>query len=516
MPFGANDGQRLNIKMSDMIRTRTNQGGGGDDWIGTASAGSGGASSTISVPYSDATRTSTGFRLSMMSAVLPYTDSNFDGADTGIYSLYNNMDGVYGSNSQMYEEPVIFSYMNSRYRSSSTAAPSNINPPMSSSSMKMGDMVGVGNSCITTDNCGQTRGITNGITSTQIHEIHANHQIGIGNTSTGGSLGKGMSPGMSVNSAETQVQTNPGDHSSALNMGYSVYSTTHTNAWTHCKLNTKLCTGDRVLVIAHGGGGDMYTFSTTSPLYLRDESGGGSVSVGATVTTHMAPHKNQTGNDDNLAIYSAVATGDGATVVGVNPYHSSAQPYIFHIFCIKGPDTYIDAVLNATVKYTNTDAAMKESYNSSDSLYNIPVPVAMQRSARFYINISSSPFYVNSLGGGLTNAMYDQSTGKFKNMSGVVPNSAAGYNSYYHEGGVINLGYGNQPKATAGLNIGSFFTSICDYTGGTKGSTTAGKFGNNLNVLQGFYPPQYAYARPTGDCRVFMIIGRRGNPLWTG
>ena len=77
----------------------------------------------------------------------------------------------------------------------------------------------------------------------------------------------------------------------------------------------------------------MLTFTTTNPIYLRNESTGGSVAVSANISTHMAPHKNTTGSDDNLAIYSAECTGDGATVVGVNPFHSSAQPYLFHIFC---------------------------------------------------------------------------------------------------------------------------------------------------------------------------------------
>ena len=84
-------------------------------------------------------------------------------------------------------------------------------------------------------------------------------------------------------------------------------------------------------MVAHGGGGNMYTFSNTSPIYLRTSGNGTSYSSNATISTLFGPHKNtETGSDDNLAVYSA--TGDGATRVLVNPFHSSAQPYIFHVF----------------------------------------------------------------------------------------------------------------------------------------------------------------------------------------
>ena len=500
MPFGANDGQRINIRMSDMIRTRTEYGGGADEWYSS----NGGAVSNIGV-YSDVTRQSGGFRLSSMTAVLPYTDSNYDGADTGIYSIDNRLDGVYGSSGSMYENPVIYSYMNSRYRSGSNAAPSNINPPFSSGEMKFGDMVGVGNSCLTTDSVGQVRGVTNQV-SAGTKNIQGFHQRDLATNGTAG--GVGMSPGASVNSAGTLVGTNPSDSTGAANIGYSVYTTTYTNAWTHCKLNTKLCAGDRVLVIAHGGGGDMYTFSTTDPLYLRNESTGGSVSVRALITTHMAPHKNTTGQDDNMAIYSATCTQDGATVVGVNPYHSSAQPYIFHIFCIKGPSTYIDGITNETTKYTisSADTTIKSGTNLG---VGIPTPDAMQRSQRFYIGISSSPFYNNKLN--LTNStVINQSTGEYDRAPGFGLGATEGYNSYYHEGGsVYSLGI-HYSLATYGFRQGAFFTSVCDYTGGTRGSSSAGKFGINYNNIQGFYTPEFAFCRPAQDSRVLLIRGRRG------
>ena len=53
------------------------------------------------------------------------------------------------------------------------------------------------------------------------------------------------------------------------NVGYSVTQTYHNNQWTHIKLNTICTTGDRVVVVVQSGGGTMYTFSTTNPIYLR-------------------------------------------------------------------------------------------------------------------------------------------------------------------------------------------------------------------------------------------------------
>ena len=498
MPYGANDGQRINIRMSDMIRTRTEYGGGADEWYSS----NGGAVSNIGV-YSDVTRQSGGFRLSSMTAVLPYTDSNYDGADTGIYSIDNRLDGVYGSSGSMYENPVIYSYMNSRYRSGSNAAPSNISPPFSTGEMKFGDMVGVGNSCLTTDNVGQSRGITNSPTSGSTVEIQGFHQRDLATNGTAGGIG--MSPGGSVNSAGTLVGTNPSDSTGALNIGYSVYRTTHTNGWVHCKLNTKLCAGDRVLVVAHGGGGDMLNFTTTDPIYLRNESTGGSVSVGALITTHLAPHKNTTGQDDNLAIYSATCTGDGATVVGVNPYHSSAQPYLFHIFCIKGPSTYIDAHMNSTIKYTSSSS----DSTIGENLFNPPTPTAMNRSQRFYIGISSSPFLYNRLN--LTNnTVINPSTGAYDRAAGFSIGANEGYNSYYHEGGSIFTSNIHYAKAVFGYTHGAFLTSVCDYTGGTRGTQSSGKFGINYTNIQGFYTPGFAYCRPAQDSRVILIVGRRG------
>lgn len=501
MPFGANDGQRINIKMSDMIRTRTEYGGGSDEWYGN------GATTSIGT-YSDVTRQSGGFRLSSMTAVLPYTDNNYDGADTGIYSIDNRLDGVYGSSGSMYENPVIYNYMNSRYRSGSNAAPTNIDAQFSTGEMKFGDMVGVGNSCLTTDNVGQSRGITNSPPSGSTVAIQGFHQPD--QATSGGTGGIGMSPGASVNSAETLVGTNPSDSTGALNIGYSVYRTTHTNSWVHCKLNTKLCDGDRVIVVAHGGGGDMYTFSNTGPIYLRNESTGGSVAVSALVQTLMAPDKNTTGQDDNMAVYSAICTGDGATVVGVNPYHSSAQPYLFHIFCIKGPATYIDGITGNYLKYTSSSADSTIGTN----LFGIPAPDANQRSGRFYIGISSSPFYNNRLN--LTNnTVINPSTGAYDRAAGFGTSATEGYNSYYHEGGSIFSGNIHYAKTVFGFTQGAFLTSVCDYTGGTRGTQSAGKFGINYNNIQGFYTPGFAYCRPAQDSRVLLIRGRRGNALNT-
>ena len=37
----------------------------------------------------------------------------------------------------------------------------------------------------------------------------------------------------------------------------------------------------------------------------------------------MQPSKNETGTDDWVAVYSAVCNASGATMVGVNPFHST-------------------------------------------------------------------------------------------------------------------------------------------------------------------------------------------------
>ena len=68
----------------------------------------------------------------------------------------------------------------------------------------------------------------------------------------------------------------------------------------------------------------MNTFTTTDPIYLRSQTGA-SLS-GVTTTTLSSPHKNETGSDDWIAVYMHAPV---ATMVGVNPYHSSTVPYLF-------------------------------------------------------------------------------------------------------------------------------------------------------------------------------------------
>ena len=255
----------------------------------------------------------------------------------------------------------------------------------------------------------------------------------------------------------------------ATHIGYSAYTTTHTNDWSHLSLNTKLCSGDRVIVVAHGGGGNMYTFSNTSPIYLRTS---GNTAVSATISTLAAPHKNTTGSDDNLAVYSAVATGDGATRVLVNPFHSSAQPYIFHVFCIKGPNTTASVLSDYTDKYTTFETSVTDS-NANATLGGFTT------NQRYFIGVSTSPFTGNSTYGGSLGAI----------------GSSEGYDAQYWTSG----------------GTGAGFVTVCNYTGGTKGTTQTDKYGfTYTNPTTGWYVPQYGRMIPSKDGRLVRIAGTRG------
>ena len=257
----------------------------------------------------------------------------------------------------------------------------------------------------------------------------------------------------------------------ATHIGYSAYTTNHTNQWTHLGLNTKLCTGDRVIVVAHGGGGTMYTFSSTGPIYLRSGTGNGTA-VSASVSTLAAPHKSTTGSDDNIAVYSAVCNADGATMVGVNPFHSSAQPYIFHVFCIKGPSTTATVATDYTTKYTTYETSITNSTAAATT-------GGFTTNQRYFIGLSTSPFNPNATYGGSLGAI----------------SASQGYDGHYWTSG----------------GSGAGFVTMCNYTGGTGGTQTTDKYGfTYASPITGWYTPQVGRMLPFKDGRFVKISGTRG------
>lgn len=465
MAFGANDGQRSNIKMSDMIISLTDLGGGSG--LNTSTA-----TSTISSPsIQGPSNSGTGLRLSYMYGLPQYNDSDGDGNDSGrfLYYNYNSLSKKANNQAISYIDIGRFTHQYGRYRSVS-GAPSN-STMQTSGQINMGNLTGIGLSALTTDPCGQTRGVKGGYTTgTGTKVIFARYQSG---SLSSNDTNKNLKPGIFVSGSKAgpgvdTIQSDIVDM--ATHIGYSAYTTTHTNDWTHLGLNTKLCTGDRVIVVAHGGGGNMYTFSGT-PIYLRSGTGNGS-SVSATVSTLAAPHKNTTGSDDNLAVYSAVCNADGATMVGVNPYHSSAQPYIFHVFCIKGPTTTATVAADYTSKYTQYETSITDSNAAA-------VTGGFTTRQRYFIGISTSPFTPN---------------GTFAGSLGAI-STTEGYDAQYYTSG----------------GSGSGFVTVCNYTGGTKGTQTTDKYGfTYANPATGFYVPQFGRMIPSQDGRFVKISGTRG------
>ena len=483
MAFTANNGERKNVRMSEMIISLTDEGGGDGTEVNS------------SVTH-NSIGWSTGFKLSYMYGRTPYNDSNGDGSDSGWYQVYNlnEMNGQIGSGLPGVGR---FTHTRGRYRSA-TGAPTN-STVQTSGQINMANLTGISNYCLTTDPCGQTRGVKGGYTTNTTtktvlayfqsgmagsNDTRKNFKPGIIVNSGGGSTGTGTAyntssragPGVFTSSTnKSQIATAMG-----TNIGYSAYSTRHTNQWSHLGLNTKLTTGDRVIVVAHGGGGNMYTFSSNGPIYLRSGTGGGQA-VSATVTTLAAPHKNTTGSDDNVAVYSAVCNADGATMVGVNPFHSSAQPYLFHVFCIKGPNTTA-GVMQYTTKYTQYETSTTKTNDDSSAF-------GFQTQQTYYISISSSPFFNNIISNPY---LYTGSLGL---------GTTEGFDSVYV---LSNGGSSSDP--------GTGFVTISSYNGGVRGQTiNDDKYGFSYpDPIAGFYTPQYGRRIPSQDGRQIRIRGKRG------
>lgn len=391
---------------------------------------------------------------------------------------YNQMGGIrYTSTSGATTSdplPVLQAHMRGRYKASNSATPSNRQLPQiqsgttsgkgNSVNAKLSDYVGLSDCVLTTDTCGESRGVKGGYTTSAsgVGNDRFNIQAGV----------NGTAKGRNVDLSYTDV-------------GYSVYRTEHTNQWTELGLNTKATEGDRILVIACSGGGTMYTFSSTNPIYLRN----GTSNISHTVSTHMQPSKNSTGTDDWIAVYSAVV-GSGATAnrVGVNPFHSSAIRYMFHVFVIKGPNTSIIRVHDRGkhTQQTNgvvlSNATSGQSQDVNGDAYGLNNANHYQP---FFMSVVSSPFGSNGFNSVGLNSM------------GTRTADGVGFDMQFSSG-------------VSTIHNVAYYVSLCNFRGGTRSiSFSSGKYSSWYGLFEG-YTPQFGTLIPRQDARRLEIVGNRG------
>ena len=442
------DGLRQNVKMSDMIKYFS---------------------------LSNSPTATVGGLLSMSEVFgVPMFAGRGGSSDVGgLYNNYNehsalrSVNGTSTTNSQRY---AVWSHVRGRYRASSTGTPSNQTIPQvqlnvtsgkgTATNLKFSDLVGYSDSFLTNDACGQTRGVKGG-TTTNTSSLGNPAVFRVQNQS---GQSDGRKPGFS----------NYGS-ASFSEFGYSVYSTYHNNQWTELGLNTVMQAGDRVVVIAHAAaGGTMNTFTTTDPIYLRTQTGG--TLSGVSVGTLMNPHKNETGSDDWMAIYTATSTSGGAARVGVNPYHSSLVPYLFYVFVIKGPYV-LPTVANYTTKDTTPESAITVTNANAANFHPLNAG-GNHRHQGFVISISSSAFWSNG----------------HPSTLGTIP-STYGYDMHF--------------QTPTSSYRGAYYVSICNYTGGYNGTTTSSKYGTTTSYSAKGYTPQVGRKMPNGDGRHVWIQGHR-------
>ena len=443
-----NGGLRQNISMSDMIKyLTTNQ---------SPSATSGGLLGMNEV-----------FGVPMYHEVLGGHDVG------GIYNVRNAHSGFRGGSTNASfgtENKVTFSSVYGRYRSGTTGTPSNQTIPKvtlntatanshgSATNIGFDKLVGYSDCVLTTDPCGQTRGVKGGVTSNVVTLTPDYFHVQQDGSSAGRKPGKETS----------------GSHIGHADLGYSCYATYHNNDWSELGLNTITAAGDTVIVIAQAGaGGTMNTFTTTDPIYLRSQTGA-SLS-GVTVSTVAAPHKNETGDDDWIAVYKATAPA-GAARVGVNPYHSSTVPYLFHVLVIKGPTVAVTAV-NYTTKYTTSESSITLSNENAANLGAVTTS-GDHTTMGFVIGVSTSAFWNNG----------------HSSTLGSIP-STYGYDMHF--------------QTPTSSYRGSYFVSICNYTGGWVGSVSSGKYGTSVSYSHKGYQPQVGRKMGTKDGRHVWIRGNR-------
>jgi len=452
-----NDGLRQNLKMSDLRLAFA-------PWDANGS-------STGTISYSDICTWSPSPNNFL-------TTGNGQGSGHRIREYY--LEGEYyyvGGNSnhvaQVQNKPFIMQSFYGRYKTSTSAAPTTLTHvastdtgtgstysgrTLAAKNVKMSNYVGLSQCPITTDTCGQTRGVKNGYTSS----------VTVTSPGPGGFKTLDARDPHNSNSIYSGKKIPHG--LTDTNIGMSVVRTYFTNNWSDIGLNTVCATGDRVVVVAVSTGGTMYTFSTTDPIYLRTT---GNSAVSATITTHYGPTKNETGSDTWMAVYSAVCNAGGAARVGINPYHSGNGEYIFYIFVLKGPDTTIQATNSLVYTQQSSTPAMGQTF-SGGTAYSYP---NMQP---YCIAIQASPFFNN----GHVGSLPDIGTNNFLCMA---------------------------QTATGTTQFGAGFVTICGHGGGA-GLYNQGKY--NAVGTSG-YTPQYAVKAARQDSRSIILHGSRGHQFGT-
>tara|TARA_E500000331_G_scaffold148224_1_gene144308 strand:- start:5776 stop:7128 length:1353 start_codon:yes stop_codon:yes gene_type:complete len=370
------------------------------------------------------------------------------------------------------DKPFIMQSFYGRYKTSTSATPTTLTHvtstdtgtgstysgrTLTNKNIKMSNYVGLSQCPLTTDTCGQTRGVKNGYTTA----------VTVTSPGGGGFQNQGVRDPHNNNAVYSNKEIAYG--LTDTNIGMSVVRTYYTNNWSDIGLNTICAEGDRVVVVATSQGGTMYTFSTTDPIYLRST---GNTAISATVTTHYGPTKNETGSDTWMAVYSAVCNAGGAARVGINPYHSGNGYYIFYIFVIKGPDSS----LMSTSSFVYTTQTTTPSFHSQGAAAGWMYP-NMQP---YVISIVASPFAGNGHSGTLSSIVT-------KNL----------------------LCIAQTPIGTG--HVGAGFVSVSGHGGGA-GNYSTGKY--TAAGVSG-YSPQYAQKIPRQDARSIIIHGTRGHQFGT-
>lgn len=395
-----------------------------------------------------------------------------------IYTVRNAFGGFRSNGSGGYNtepQPNFFRWEKGRYKSSSTATPTNVDLPAgqdnvattghgNATNMNLSKFTGVHQCVLTTDNCGRTRGAKSpGYTTNVVSKGIGDHFYFQGDTSGANFGAKTRKPTEGSSSAGQQAL-------SSSDVGYSVYTTYHNNQWVHLGLNTTAAAGDRVIVIAQSEGGTMYDFANDSndAIYVRTE--GNSAISGNTYHVHQAPHKNETGTDDWVAIYSVVVgSSGGGQVVLVNPWHSGTSRYIWHVFVVKGPNTYIYGSSGYN-KYTQPDSTPQLSFA------NAQAALGQIGTAQYWtIGVATSPFTSNG-------------------YNVTIPSVATTY-PYDMQ---FNSGFSYS-------DVGAWNTTICNFTGRVDGSI--GKFGTTYSF--GGYSPGWGRLGPRQDYRWVYLTGWR-------
>ena len=325
--------------------------------------------------------------------------------------------------------------------------------PSTYSNIKFGELVGLSYNAITTDTVGALQGVYNSPRSNTTRSNNCN----------GGYADTGAE-------SVTRFYRQAGGKNlgvTAADFGWTVTTTYHNNAWEEIHLNTIAGPGDMVVVIAQSLGGTMYTF-TGDPIYLRTASGA-SVS-GTTITTSYGPTKNETSTDTWVAVYSAVV-GSGQYVgrVGVNPYHSGTQHYIFHTFVVrKGGRTNPTITVFRRDKYGNSGTSQPKT----TAIYPYPNYGHGTNSQGVYMCLATTPHAFGNIdyGGDVLG-----------------PTSTDNYDLAFE-------GYGDSSLILSGTSnanyMGRWNVTMCNYTGFLE-STANIKSGSTVQAWDGVTANRY-------------------------